>query len=201
MIRINQTSSISDDAWEIRSDGWCTQASHLPSPNYNDRPDGAEITLLVIHNISLPAGQFGTPYIRDLFQNCLDCDCHPSFDSLRDLKVSTHFLIQRDGALIQFVSSLDRAWHAGISTFQGRSFCNDFSIGIELEGTDYVPFEPAQYQALKLLTQALLTRFAITDIAGHEEIAPGRKTDPGPCFDWLRYQESLAVFGIGVSPA
>ncbi len=199
MIRIKPTSSTADGVWEVALDGWCKQATRVASPNYNDRPAGVEITLLVIHNISLPAGQFGTSYIRDLFQNCLDCDCEPDFDSLRDLRVSTHFLIQRDGKLDQFVSSLDRAWHAGVSTFEGRNNCNDFSIGIELEGTDLVSFEPEQYQTLKLLTQALLARFPITHIAGHEEIAPGRKTDPGPCFDWAQLQESLGGFAFRAS--
>ena len=178
--------------WLINSDGWCPQASQVPSPNYNSRPNVADISLLVIHNISLPLGQFGGPYISALFQNKLDCDSDAGFASLRDLKVSAHFLIQRDGALLQFVSTLDRAWHAGVSMFEGRSGCNDFSIGIELEGADDVPFEPMQYQTLILLTQALLARFPIKHIVGHCEIAPGRKTDPGPHFDWQAYQQSIA---------
>ena len=175
----------------IAADGWCTQANRQDSPNTNARPDPADISLIVIHNISLPAGQFGGTAITDLFQNCLDCSAHESFESLRDVKVSSHFLIRRDGALIQFVSTLARAWHAGVSSFGGRSACNDFSIGIELEGTDDRPFESAQYHSLGLLTQALLARFAITYIVGHDEIAPDRKTDPGPCFDWDRYERSI----------
>lgn len=182
-----------DLRWQISPDGWCLQACRQPSPNYNARPDPADITLLVIHNISLPAGQFGGTAITALFQNCLDCSSHDSFESLRALKVSSHFLIRRDGALLQFVSVLDRAWHAGVSSFEGRAACNDFSVGIELEGTDDVPFESAQYDALRLLTQALLAHLPITHIVGHSEIAPGRKTDPGPCFDWGRYQQDISL--------
>lgn len=195
MIRIDPAAIPVQTPWQIGADGWCAQASHLVSPNFNARPDPDDISLLVIHNISLPQGQFGGPQIAALFQNCLACDSHPSFASLRDLQVSAHFLIRRDGTLLQFVSTLERAWHAGLSNFQGRSGCNDFSIGIELEGCDELPFEPAQYQTLIQLTRALLARFAITHIAGHAEIAPGRKTDPGPHFDWLRYRDGL--FGVG----
>lgn len=192
MIRNNPAINLIDKIWQISPDGWCQQASRQPSPNYNARPDPTDISLLVIHNISLPAGQFGGPHISDLFQNCLDCSVHESFESLRDLKVSSHFLIRRDGTLLQFVSTLERAWHAGISSFEGRPSCNDFSIGIELEGADDMPFEPAQYEALSLLTQALLAHFPITHIVGHSEIAPGRKTDPGTCFDWGRYQQDIS---------
>jgi len=148
----------------------------------------------VIHNISLPAGQFETPYIVELFQNSLDCDAHPSFADLRDLKVSSHFLIRRNGLIQQFVSVLERAWHAGLSQFQGRDGCNDFSIGIELEGTDDVPFEDAQYASLQQLSAALIQQFPIEHIVGHAEIAPGRKTDPGPYFDWLRYRLALGAW-------
>ena len=148
----------------------------------------------MIHNISLPAGQFETPYIVELFQNSLDCDAHPSFADLRDLKVSSHFLIRRNGLIQQFVSVLERAWHAGLSQFQGRDGCNDFSIGIELEGTDDVPFEDAQYASLQQLSAALIQQFPIEHIVGHAEIAPGRKTDPGPYFDWLRYRLALGAW-------
>lgn len=191
MIR-NNTSCYFNCGWQITPDGWCLQASRLASPNYNARPDPADISLIVIHNISLPAGQFGGDAITELFQNCLDCSAHESFESLRNVQVSSHFLIRRDGSLLQFVSTLDRAWHAGISSFDGRAACNDFSIGIELEGTDDLPFETAQYDSLTVLTQALLARFAITHIVGHDEIAPGRKTDPGPCFDWKMYEQRIA---------
>jgi AmpD protein len=192
MIR-NKLKSITNSDWHISADGWCTQASRHDSPNHNARSDPADISLLVIHNISLPAGQFGGAAITELFQNCLDCSAHKSFESLRDVKVSSHFLIRRDGALLQFVSTLARAWHAGVSSFDGRAGCNDFSIGIELEGTDDLLFEPEQYQSLGLLTQALFARFPITHIVGHDEIAPGRKTDPGPCFDWELYERGITL--------
>lgn len=166
-------------------------ARRIPSANCDLRPDEAVIDLLVIHNISLPPGRFGGSYIEDLFTNTLDCNAHPYFSQLRELKVSAHFLIRRDGALLQFVPTVARAWHAGVSSFEGRTRCNDFSIGIELEGCDEQPFEPAQYAVLAELTAALRARHPLAAIAGHEHIAPGRKTDPGPCFDWGLYRKSL----------
>jgi N-acetyl-anhydromuramoyl-L-alanine amidase len=174
----------------IDADGWCREAFREPSPNCDARPDGATADLLVIHNISLPPGQFGGPQIAELFTNRLDCDAHPYFDQLRSLRVSAHFLIRRDGALLQFVSGNERAWHAGVSSFRGRERCNDFSIGIELEGTDVEAFEAAQYETLAALTVALQMRYPLADVAGHEHVAPGRKTDPGPHFDWTRYQQA-----------
>ncbi|QAU33519.1 1,6-anhydro-N-acetylmuramyl-L-alanine amidase AmpD [Janthinobacterium sp. 17J80-10] len=174
-------------ALEMDADGWCRQAQHRPSPNFDARPEPTDIDLLVIHNISLPPGQFGGPYIADLFGNCLDCDIHPYFDQLRSLRVSSHFLILRDGGLIQFVSADQRAWHAGVSSFEGRERCNDFSIGIELEGSDFVPFDDRQYHTLAELTVALRRRYALRAVTGHQDIAPGRKTDPGPYFDWTAY--------------
>ena len=174
----------------VDPNGWCQQAIHRPSPNCDARPNGATASLLVIHNISLPPGQFGDSWIIDLFLNCLDYDAHPYFDQLRSLRVSAHFLIRRDGELVQFVSANDRAWHAGLSSFNGRERCNDFSIGIELEGTDFDPFSEDQYRMLAMLTCALQTRHPLTDVAGHEHIAPTRKTDPGPCFDWTHYRSS-----------
>lgn len=167
--------------------GWCNLAQRRPSPNFDARPPATAIDLLVIHNISLPPGQFGGPYIADLFDNCLDCDAHPYFDQLRTLRVSAHFLIRRDGSLLQFVSANDRAWHAGVSSFEGRERCNDFSIGIELEGSDFVAFDERQYRSLADLTAALQQRYHLRAVAGHEHIAAGRKTDPGPCFDWNAY--------------
>ena len=172
----------------IGADGWCRQALCEPSPNCDPRPADGPIDLLVIHNISLPPGEFGGPYIADLFGNRLDFDAHPYFDQLRQLRVSAHFLIRRDGTLMQFVSANDRAWHAGLSSFGGRERCNDFSIGIELEGSDFEPFTQLQYTTLAALTQALRARYHLTDVTGHEHIAPGRKTDPGPFFDWRRYR-------------
>ncbi len=177
---------------QVDGDGWCRQARQLRSPNCDARAPDSPAELLVIHNISLPPSQFGGPYIADLFCNALDCDAHPYFDQLRSLRVSAHFVIQRDGALLQFVSANDRAWHAGASSFHGRERCNDFSIGIELEGSDFEAFTAVQYVVLAELTAALLQRYRLTDVAGHEHIAPGRKTDPGPFFQWSRYQRNLA---------
>ena len=176
-----------------RATGWCQGIQHCPSANFNERPD-AEISLLVIHNISLPPAQFKTGKVQALFQNRLDPAEHPYFAGIADLRVSAHFLIERDGELTQFVSCLDRAWHAGVSVFEGRETCNDFSIGIELEGTDDQPFTDAQYLALIELTRQLQQAWpAITTqrITGHSDIAPGRKTDPGPCFDWARFRSAL----------
>ena len=181
-----------DLAFAFDAAGWCGGATILPSPNFDVRPDGLAVDLLVIHNISLPAGQFGTPHVADLFCNRLDVDADPSFAELRGLRVSSHFLVALDGALVQFVSTKSRAWHAGTSSHAGRERCNDFSVGIELEGTDDTAFTDAQYDILSRLTAALQDALPLTDVAGHEHIAPGRKTDPGPHFDWLRYRNLLA---------
>ena len=180
--------------YRIDDMGWLLPARHCPSPNFNQRPPHCAIDLLVIHNISLPAGQFGTGHIDALFANCLDCSADPSFADLVGLRVSSHLLIERDGAVTQFVSLLDRAWHAGQSHFGERNNCNDFSIGIELEGTDLLPYTDAQYRELTAITKALLERFPtlrLDAIVGHSDIAPGRKTDPGPAFDWARYRQAL----------
>jgi N-acetyl-anhydromuramoyl-L-alanine amidase len=172
----------------IDETGWCDHAERKPSSNFDARPPGMDIALLVIHNISLPPGQFGGDHIAALFTNSLDHDAHPYFDGLRSLRVSAHFLIRRDGALLQFVSILDRAWHAGLSSFQGRERCNDYSVGIELEGDDDTPFTSAQYASLAALTAALRRACPLADVIGHEHVAPGRKTDPGPFFDWMAYR-------------
>jgi AmpD protein len=164
----------------------------VPSPNFDERPAGGEINLLVIHNISLPPDEFGGDGILELFTNRLDPQVHPYYRSICGLKVSAHFLIRRNGETIQFVACEKRAWHAGESCWQGRSRCNDYSIGIELEGSDSVPFADIQYAALAALTRALQQRYPITGIAGHSDIAPGRKTDPGPCFNWERYRALLS---------
>jgi AmpD protein len=174
--------------------GWCKTARRCPSPNFNARPAGVCIDLLVIHGISLPAGHYGGPFIEALFLNQLDPHAHVSFTSLGDLRVSAHFLIRRDGALVQFVSTQDRAWHAGVSSFEGRGGCNDFSIGIELEGCDDEPYTSLQYERLIELTRVLCATYPeITPqrIVGHCDIAPGRKTDPGARFDWSGYQAGL----------
>lgn len=173
------------------TDGWLTLASmtRAPSPNCNPRAPDVMIDLLVIHNISLPPGQFGTGLAKDLFLNQIDISIHPWLENVRGLQVSAHFLIERDGHLTQFVSCNDRAWHAGVSAFGGRTACNDFSIGIELEGTDDLPFTPAQYEALRDLTHELRSLYPLKHVRGHSDIAPGRKTDPGRCFDWSAYAQ------------
>jgi AmpD protein len=163
----------------------------VPSPNCDERSPSATIDLLVIHGISLPPGEFAGDAICDLFTNSLDCAAHPYFRSLRDLRVSAHFLVRRDGSLVQFVPCLMRAWHAGESAWRGRNACNDFSIGIEVEGSDDVPYAPAQYAALGDLVRALSASYPIAEIVGHSDIAPGRKTDPGPHFDWARLRALL----------
>jgi len=170
--------------------GWLAPSADValrPSPNFNERPSDTAVSLLVVHNITLPPGQFGTPYITDLFLNQLNIAADPWFVNVEGLKVSAHFVIDQLGHITQFVSCDDRAWHAGASSFEGREQCNDFSIGIELEGTDDVPFEAVQYERLAALTQCLRARYPLTAATGHSDIAPGRKTDPGPCFDWSHF--------------
>lgn len=170
-------------------------ARQVQSPNFNKRPDGAVVDLLVIHNISLPPGQYGGSEVEEFFLNKLDCSAHPYFAKIVDVEVSAHFFIRRDGELIQFVSLEDRAWHAGQSCFEKQDNCNDYSIGIELEGTDQDPYSDAQYQSLCSLTEELHQRYpdiTAERITGHEQIAPGRKTDPGPEFDWARYLSTLS---------
>lgn len=175
----------------IDPSGWLIGAEHLPSPNCDERPAG-EIELLVIHNISLPPGEFGGDGVQRLFTNTLDTSAHPYYRTISGLEVSAHFFIRRDGQVIQFVPCARRAWHAGASCWQGRTGCNDFSMGIEIEGSDFVPFTDAQYAALHDLTLALRAAYPIRGIAGHSDVAPQRKTDPGPCFDWSRYLCSLS---------
>jgi N-acetyl-anhydromuramoyl-L-alanine amidase len=159
---------------------------HVASPNCDARPAETCIELIVVHNISLPPRVFGGSGIVDLFLNRLPPDAHPYYAGIAHLRVSAHFLIRRDGELLQFVPCAQRAWHAGVSSWRGRERCNDFSIGVELEGADDVPFEDAQYQRLNALVALLRERYPIADVAGHADIAPGRKTDPGPAFDWRR---------------
>ena len=159
---------------------------YTASPNCDARPDDARIELVVVHNISLPPGEFGGPGIVDLFLNRLRADAHPYYAGIVHLRVSAHFLIRRDGELLQFVRCTRRAWHAGVSSWRGRERCNDFSVGIELEGTDDVAFEEAQYRTLKDLLDALFIRYGKLPLTGHSDVSPGRKTDPGPHFDWSR---------------
>lgn len=180
----------------LRRTGRISQARWCPSPNFGPRPEGASISLLVVHNISLPPGQFGGNAIERFFCNQLDACEHPYFEAIAGMKVSSHLLIHRDGAPVQFVSLLDRAWHAGRSCFRGEEECNDFSIGIELEGADDIPYTDAQYQTLVDLSRLIMTAWpeiTMERITGHSDIAPGRKTDPGPAFDWPRFRQMLAA--------
>jgi AmpD protein len=174
-------------------DGWYRFAAHLASPNFGPRPPRRRIDLVVLHCISLPPGQYGGDEVQQLFTNQLDWQAHPYFQSIARLTVSAHFYIRRHGELWQFVSCDERAWHAGKSSYQGRDNCNDNSIGIELEGLEGQPFEAAQYASLAALCASILQHYPITHFAGHEHIAPGRKGDPGPGFDWQQFQTSLAL--------
>jgi AmpD protein len=178
--------------------GWLCEARRVPSPNCEVRPSGCTPELLVIHNISLPPGSYGGDGIERFFTNRLDWDEHPFFEEIRGMKVSAHLLIQREGDLVQFVNFSARAWHAGRSTYEGRSDCNDFSIGIELEGADDDPYTDAQYEVLLGVTNVLIAQYpamAMDKIVGHCDIAPGRKTDPGPAFNWHRYRQQLEDVG------
>lgn len=182
-------------SWQVDADHHLRQARQRPSAHHDARPDPADISLLVIHAIALPPETFGGDSIDALFMGALDCDAHPYFETLRGVRVSAHAVIFRDGSVNQYVAFDRRAWHAGVSQWRGRERCNDFSIGVELEGSPTQPFTAAQYQSLVALSQALLARYprlSTDTIAGHADIAPGRKVDPGPHFDWLRYRRTLA---------
>jgi len=165
-------------------DGWLAHARAVPSPNVGPRPPSTPIDLVVLHSISLPPGEYGGDAIERLFTNRLDWDAHPYFDAIRGMTVSAHFLIRRDGELVQFASCDERAWHAGASSWNGRADCNDFSIGTELEGLEGEHFEASQYRALAALLASVSTRYPVRAVAGHEHVAPGRKNDPGAAFDW-----------------
>lgn len=173
--------------------GWITSARKVPSPHFNARPDNEAPSLLIIHNISLPPGEFGGPWIDRLFTGTLPADAHPYFADIAQLRVAAHCLIRRDGELVQYVSFDQRAWHAGISQFDGRENCNDFSMGIELEGTDTLPYTDDQYATLQQVTRLLMQHYPLTPqrITGHSDVAPERKTDPGPAFDWIRYKQAI----------
>lgn len=182
-------------SWLDTATGLWSNATQLASPHCDARPAN-EVSLLVVHNISLPPGEFGGAYIDDLFLGRLDVSAHPYFAAIAHLKVSAHACIFRDGRVTQYVPTTLRAWHAGESSFDGRARCNDFSIGIELEGTDELPFSDAQYDTLAAMARAALhvyPQLTAKRIVGHSNIAPGRKTDPGPCFDWLRFRASLSL--------
>lgn len=169
----------------IDNAGWITRgARRCTSPNHDERPAAGAVTLIVVHAISLPPDQFGGPGVEQLFTNRLDADEHPYYAEISGMRVSAHFFIRRDGELVQFVSTEDRAWHAGASNWCGRERCNDFSVGVELEGCDTQAFEAVQYARLRELIGAIRDRYPIEAVVGHSDIAPGRKTDPGPFFDW-----------------
>lgn len=180
-------------AW---SNGWLLGVAQRPSAHHGPRPAAADVDLIVVHSISLPPGEFGGDAIERLFTGRLDWSAHPYYGGLRGLRVSAHFLVRRDGQIVQFVSTLRRAWHAGVSSYRGRSQCNDDSIGIELEGLEGGTFEAAQYTSLAWLCQASACRHPIRHVAGHEHIAPGRKHDPGPGFDWSRLRNSLGDLDV-----
>lgn len=171
---------------KLDADGWLDSARHVRSPNHDARPEGMAVELVVVHNISLPPGEFGGPGVEQLFTNRLDPAAHPYYAGIAHLRVSAHFFIRRDGELIQFVPCGARAWHAGASRWRGRERCNDFSLGIELEGADDQPFTDAQYEKLNQVLALLRASYPIAAVTGHADIAPGRKTDPGPGFDWTR---------------
>ena len=172
-------------------DGWWAGAKHCPSPNCGPRPAGEAVTLAIVHSISLPPGCYQGDAVHRLFSNRLDWDAHPWYSSIRGLRVSAHFLLRRSGRTQQFVSCDQRAWHAGASHWRGRSDCNDWSIGIELEGLEGGTFEAAQYAQLANLLQVLSRRSPLLEAVGHEHVAPGRKADPGAGFDWLRLRRLL----------
>ena len=177
-----------------RASGLLDAARQRPSPNRDDRPAGFAVDLIVVHGISLPPGEFGGPWIDALFTNVLDPDAHPYFQAIAGLRVSAHLLIRRDGELVQYVPFHRRAWHAGESHYAGRSRCNDFSVGLELEGADHLPYDDRQYPRLAAVIAALRTTYPTLTpdrLAGHADIAPGRKTDPGPAFDWARLRRLL----------
>jgi AmpD protein len=178
----------------VNASGWLVGARRVESPNCDRRPDATAVELIVIHGISLPPGEFGGDHVERLFTNALDPAAHPYFRALQGLRVSAHFFVRRDGEVVQFVSCLRRAWHAGLSCWRGRSACNDYSIGIEFEGADDVAYEDAQYRAGAALIAALRAAYPIRGIAGHCHVAPGRKTDPGACFDWSRLHQPAELF-------
>lgn len=186
---------VDDTAPSLWHEGWYRFARRHDSPNFGPRPAAAQIDLLVLHSISLPPGQYGTPHVAELFTNRLDWDAHPYFKSIEGLQVSAHFFITRQGELWQFVSCDDRAWHAGVSAYRGRSNCNDDSIGIELEGLEGDIFAAAQYETLQSLIPALVAQYPVHHLAGHAHIAPGRKQDPGPGFRWDILRDSLGLPG------
>lgn len=184
---------------QLEPGGWLAGARRVLSPNADARPEGVAVALIVVHGISLPPGSFGGDGIFELFTNRLDAAAHPYYATIAGLRVSAHFCIRRAGELIQFVGCQDRAWHAGVSSWRGRGGCNDFSIGVELEGADDTPYTAAQYRRLASLAKALARRYSgLAELAGHADVAPGRKTDPGPAFDWARLSGLLGAAGPAI---
>ncbi len=194
----DQPGSAADGEW---LDGWWRDALRVPSPNFSARPVGARVDTVVLHSISLPPGEYGGDGIRQLFTNTLDWSAHPYYETIRGLEVSAHFVVRRDGAILQFVSIAERAWHAGRSHWDGRDALNNWSIGVELEGLEGDTFEPAQYAALERLLPAIDRQRAIRHVVGHEHVAPGRKIDPGPGFDWPGLAARLHWDGERIPPA
>lgn len=176
---------------KVNARGWLSGVRRVPSPNFDARPPNQKASLLIIHSISLPPEQFSGGGVEQLFTNTLNCDEHPYYNKLRGVKVSAHFFIRRNGGITQFVSCNQRAWHAGVSEWWGKTRCNDFSLGVELEGSDLAPYTDAQYKKLQYLTRRLQRNYPLKQIVGHADVAPGRKTDPGPLFDWGKYLNSL----------
>jgi AmpD protein len=186
----------------IDAEGWCSAARRVDSPNHDERPDAATVSLIVLHSISLPPGDFGGPWIEHLFTNRLDPSTHPYFADIAALRVSSHFVVRRDGELLQFVSTCRRAWHAGLSSWQGRTCCNDFSVGIEFEGCNVLPFEGAQYARGRALIEALGQRHPIADVVGHSDVAPGRKTHTRASIVWAKLGiPRPRIVSAGFSPA
>jgi len=188
-----RTPALRRGAWRS---GWYGAAHALPSPNHGPRPADSAVSLIVVHSISLPPGVYGGDQIEQFFANRLDWSAHPYFETIRGLQVSAHFVVRRSGELLQFVSCERRAWHAGRSAWRGRENCNDYSLGIELEGLEGEPFEAAQYDTLVALAPVLARRYPIEAVVGHEHIAPGRKHDPGAGFDWSSLRTRLAAIGL-----
>jgi AmpD protein len=193
--------SIADAEGADWQGGWWRRATRIASPNFNARPAGTRVDAVVLHSISLPPGEYGGDGIERLFTNTLDWAAHPYYETIRGLQVSAHFVVRRDGEVLQFVSIADRAWHAGRSSWNGRAECNDWTIGIELEGLEGAAFEPAQYAALQILLPAIDIQGEVHTVVGHEHVAPGRKSDPGPGFDWCELAARLGWDPARIPPA
>jgi AmpD protein len=193
--------SIADAEGADWQGGWWRRATRIASPNFNARPAGTRVDAVVLHSISLPPGEYGGDGIERLFTNTLDWAAHPYYETIRGLQVSAHFVVRRDGEVLQFVSIADRAWHAGRSSWNGRTECNDWTIGIELEGLEGAAFEPAQYAALQILLPAIDIQGEVHTVVGHEHVAPGRKSDPGPGFDWCELAARLGWDPARIPPA